>query len=130
LKVGEEGLCIGRWGFNTVKTIKFKKGGGCMTPPQPVWWLRPLPYSISLHQFPDSVQRLQPSKLICSFLSCIHHTQFALLTSSHCFSGGCRIFGGGLTLYIHIFQGDKMSLFSYSKAILCMGIFLGNLGGI
>jgi len=31
MKVGG-GQCIGRRGVNTVKTITFKKGGGCMTP--------------------------------------------------------------------------------------------------
>jgi len=33
LKVGGGGQCIGRWGVNTVKTLRFEKGGGCMTPP-------------------------------------------------------------------------------------------------
>jgi len=28
------GQCIERWG--TVKTLKFKKGGGCMPPPAPM----------------------------------------------------------------------------------------------
>jgi len=28
LKVGGGGQCIGRWGINTVKTLKFEKGGG------------------------------------------------------------------------------------------------------
>jgi len=31
LKVG--GQCIGRCGVNTVKSLTFEKGGGCMTPP-------------------------------------------------------------------------------------------------
>jgi len=37
----------------------------------------------------------------------------------------------GVTLYIHIFQGAKMSLFSYSLAFLCMkhGSFGGGWGG-
>jgi len=28
-------------GVNTVKTLKFEKGGECMTPPQPLWWCSP-----------------------------------------------------------------------------------------
>jgi len=39
LKVG--GQCIGRWGVNTLKTLKFEKDRGCMTPPQLQWWCRP-----------------------------------------------------------------------------------------
>jgi len=27
------GQCNGTWGFDTVKTLKFEKVGGCMTPP-------------------------------------------------------------------------------------------------
>jgi len=28
----------------TVKTLKFEKSGGCMTPPPPpIWWCRPCP---------------------------------------------------------------------------------------
>jgi len=38
LKVGGGGQCIRRWEVNTVKILKFEKGGGCMTPPQLLWW--------------------------------------------------------------------------------------------
>jgi len=47
-------------------------------------------------------------------------------------SDGCRIFfWGKLTLYIHIFQGAKMSLISYSIAFSCMDhlLFGGAIGG-
>jgi len=38
LKVGDQ--CIGRWAVNTVKTLKLERGGGCITPPQLLWWSR------------------------------------------------------------------------------------------
>jgi len=32
----------GRWGFNTVKTLKCEKGGGCLTPPPGLMVTQPL----------------------------------------------------------------------------------------
>jgi len=41
LQVG--GQCIGRWGVNTVKTLKFEKGGGVHNPPSSYRGATPAP---------------------------------------------------------------------------------------
>jgi len=55
------GQCIGRWGVNTVKTLKFEKGGECISPPPPPRSYNcgtapefPCPYCVSINMIcPD-----------------------------------------------------------------------------